>query len=356
MTKYLVWLTAGIFTLTLVGCKDEIQPEVTQEISRPVPIVQLSPSHLNDSLRFPARVRATQRAELAFKVSGQITSLPLEEGQKVKKGELVAQLDSTNYQNLMRAAKAKYDKAKADYQRVKELYERSQAVAKADVDKNLALMQVAETDYALAKQNYDDTRLTAPFSGTVTKRYVENYSNLQDKQPVLSLQDLTHLEVVINVPERLVRTANSSLNKHLGYVVFADQPQELLPVSLKSFSAVSDSQTQSYEVVLTLHNTSKLNILPGMSAEFLPKHATDKTDEAANPWVKIPLQAVYSTADKQTGVWVFNPETSRAHLKIIQLGEVINTQVVVTEGLTGTEQIVTAGLSHLRDGILVRPL
>lgn len=253
----------------------------------------------------------------------------------------------------MQAALAQFNKAKTDYERVKELYDRSQAVAKADVDKNFALMQVAETDYALAKQNYEDTRLVAPFDGTVTKRLVENFSNVQDKQSVLSLQDLTSLEIVINVPERLVRSAATSSNQHLGYAVFADQPNQLLPVSLKSFSAVSDSQTQSYEVVLHLEKIpSQLKVLPGMTADFLPKHA----NESASPWVKIPLQAVYSTADNQTGVWLFNPETSRAHLQPVQLGEVLNTEIVVTEGLTGTEQVITAGSSQLREGSLVRPL
>lgn len=76
MKKYVSWLAASVLALGLAGCKEEAQaPEA--EVSRPVPIIQLSPSQLDESLRFPARVRAAQRADLAFKVPGQITSLPL---------------------------------------------------------------------------------------------------------------------------------------------------------------------------------------------------------------------------------------------------------------------------------------
>lgn len=110
------------------------------------------------------------------------------------------------------------NKTRTDYSRVEQLWQRSQAVAKAEVDKQRTAMDVAQADYALAKKDFDDTRLVAPFSGVITKRYVENYSNVKDKEPIVSLQDLNDLEIMINVPERVVR---NTPKKVVGYAVFA---------------------------------------------------------------------------------------------------------------------------------------
>lgn len=74
------------------------------------------------NLRFPGRVRAAQRADLAFNVAGQVIELPAEEGQHVQKGDLVARLDDANYRIQMRSSLASYNKARTDYQRVEQLW------------------------------------------------------------------------------------------------------------------------------------------------------------------------------------------------------------------------------------------
>lgn len=242
------------------------------------------------------------------------------------------------------------NKTRTDYSRVEQLWQRSQAVAKAEVDKQRTAMDVAQADYALAKKDFDDTRLVAPFSGVITKRYVENYSNVEDKEPIVSLQDLNDLEIVINVPERVVR---NTPKKVVGYAVFADQPEKLLPVTLKSFSSDSDSQTQTYEVVLALDPGYDITVLPGMSVDVVPQQAAA---DVAVGQVTVPLKAIFSSADGVTGVWVFNPETSRVTLQAVELGDVLGADVVVLNGLVGGEQIATAGVGQLRDGMLVRPL
>ena len=93
--------------------------------------------------------------------------------------------------------------------------------------------------------------------------------------------------------------------------------------------------------------------LPGMSVEILSKKAPEGL---ANNVIQVPLQAIYSNAEKTNGVWVFNPETSRVSFRKVELGEVLGTQVVIKQGLTDYEKIVTAGVGQLREGMLVRSL
>ncbi len=351
--KHIGWLVSAMLLVALSGCGEGETVVEQEEVSRPVPMIVVGTSDKTSSLRFPGRVRAVQRADLTFNVPGQVIELPVEEGQLIQKGELVARLDDANYRIQMRSAQAKYNKARTDYSRVEQLWQRSQAVAEAEVDKQRTAMDVAQADYALAKKDFDDTRLIAPFSGVVAKRYVENFSNVQDKEAIVSLQDLNNLEIVINVPERVVRNAPKQPEQVVAYAVFADQPGLLLPVTLKSFASDSDRQTQSYEVVLALDPGYEITVLPGMSVEVLPQKAL--TGLSAGD-VKVPLKAIYANADGVTGVWVFNPETSRVALQTVELGEVLGADVVVIKGLVGGEQIVTAGVSQLREAMLVRPL
>ncbi len=343
-------LLAVLVLAMLVGCDDDTDRLADiQEASRPVPMLQIVATGHDSSLRFPGRVRSAQRAELAFNVPGQIVELLAEEGQLIEKGQLVARLDDVNYRLKMQSTLASYEKARTDYQRVEKIWQANQMIAKSEVDKQRASMEVAKAEYALAKKQLDDTRLLAPFSGVVTKRHVENFSNVQDKAPVVALQDLNELEIVINVPERIVRNTEKS---QAAYAVFADQPQQQLPVTLKTFSAESDRQTQTYEVVLALEPGHGLTILPGMSVEVVPG---DSAVESAGE-IRVPLQAVYSPNKETTAVWLVNPHSSRVSLRKVVLGEVLGTDVLVRSGLNSGETIATAGVGQLREDMLVRPM
>ncbi|TDW60281.1 RND family efflux transporter MFP subunit [Oceanimonas baumannii] len=339
---------AGLMT-SLTACDQNAPPTSTEEVVRPAQIMRVDAGSGDSSLRFPGRVRAVQRAELAFNVPGRIIELPVQEGQRVEQGTLVARLDGENYQIRLNSAEAEYNKARTDYNRVNRIWQQSQAVARAEVDQKRTAMEVARANYLAAQKDMDDTRLRAPFNGVITRRQVENFSNVQAKQPVLSLQDTENLEIVISVPERVVRTAPKQLE---GLAVFADRPEQPLPVRLKAFSAEADPQTQSYEAVLALDAGTDFTMLPGMSVEVVP----NAMEQAAAGLITIPLRAVVADPDGGTSVWKVNPESSRVERQPVNLGAIQGENVEVSSGLDRGERIVTAGVSQLREGLKVRPM
>lgn len=340
-------LLAGLCVSLLVGCSKQPAPEPA-EFSRPVPMMTVSGSDLLSGLRFPGRVRAVQRAELAFNVSGQVVELPAVEGQALEAGALIARLESSNYEVNLSAAKARYDKARTDYQRVKQIWESSQAVAQAEVDRKRTDMEVARSSYAAAKKDLDDTRLVAPFAGVIVRHYVENFQNVRAKDPVVSLQDVNDLEIVIHVPERLMRSRRDTV---AAYAQFEELPGRRFAVSLTSYAAEADPQTQTYEVVLSLTRPQDVNILPGMSVEILPSEAMSTPGN-----LTVPLAAVTAAPDGRPLVWVVDAESSRVSARSVQTGAVAGDSIVITDGLVAGERIVTAGLGHMREGMLVRPL
>lgn len=360
MKNYTAVLAAVCLLGLLSGC-GESEPVAEQTtLIRPVPMMEVSTSEGISGLRFPGRVRAVQRAELAFNLPGRIIELPVREGQRIEKGSLVARLDDETVKLQLAAAQAQYNKASTDYNRVQKIWQQSKAVAKAEVDQKRTAMDVSRAQYLSAKKDVADTRLLAPFSGEVAKRHVENFSNVQAKQDIVSLQDNSELEIVINVPERIVRAEPKSV---AGAAVFADYPDQPLPVRLKSSSTQANAQTQSYEVVLALEPGFSLKVLPGMSVQVQPRaEAGDRVTQKI--WV--PLQAILSTGamagehEKErksaTQVWVFDKDTQQVRAQAVTLGQVQDADVEVLSGLQDGERIVTAGVSQLREGMQVRPL
>jgi RND family efflux transporter MFP subunit len=191
----------------------------------------------------PGRIRAAKRAELSFDVPGFVDRFSLEEGRRVKAGEVVAHLDDRIYRSRLDAARAEFERARSDLARYQRLWDTEMAVARSEVDDRRARLETARTSLAAAERDLADTVIKAPFEGVITRRRVEPFTNVQAKQPIAELQDLRALEVVVNVPERLVR----HMRPQQGAVAFLEgdravengtgAPEQALTLELKSFAA-----------------------------------------------------------------------------------------------------------------------
>lgn len=347
-----VLLLAGLLAyLLLVGCDQAGAPKPVPDSVRPAFIIAVEPLSAVTSLRLPGRVRSMRRAELSFDVPGFVDSFSLEEGRQVERGEVVARLDSRVYRARLAAARAEFERARTDLDRYQRLWDTEQAVARSEVDERRARLESARTSLAVAEQDLADTEIKAPFTGVITRRRIEPFSNVQAKQAIAELQDLRKLEVVVNVPERLVRRLQPQ-QAALAYLEGdAQQPLEL---TLKSFGAEADPLTQSYPVVLTvISRPLTLNILPGMAVTVQPSAAVESL--AADSQVAIPLTAVATDAQGKQVAWVVD-ELGLLAYRPIRTGTVKGALIVVEEGLAPGERIVGAGLGALREGMRVRPL
>jgi len=175
---------------------------------------------------------------------------------------------------------------------------------------------------------------------------------LRTKQPIAELQDLRELEVVINVPERLVRRMQSHQE---AIAFFDDDAEQSLALELKSFAADADPLTQTYVAVLSVKSIPKgLNLLPGMAVNVQPamrREAMSSTEAA----VAVPLSAVAPDAQGAPGVWVVD-EGGRVERRPIETGDIRGARIVVRSGLERGQRIVAAGVGGLREGMRVRAL
>ena len=344
-------LTAmALFLLALAGCDKKAPASATPEVARPALIQEVGAADAAAKPRFPGRLRAAKRAELSFNVPGFVTEFGLTEGSRIRAGQVVARLDDAVFKARVNAAQSEFDRAKTDLERYQRLWETEFAVARSEVDDRRSRLEAARTNLAAAQQELSDTVIRAPFAGVVTRRRLETFASVQAKQPIAELQDLDSLEVVIHVPQRLLRNEGSRAE---ALAFFEERETLTVPVVLKSYATEADPQTQTYEVVLTLKSRPPgLTLLPGMSVTVLPFAAKSTPVDGT---LSIPLTAISVDAAGGKFVWIVGADGLVTRRNVVP-GEVRGGDVSVTSGLKAGERIVAAGVSALREGMKVRQL
>ena len=334
-------------SIWLQGCSNE--PEVKKEVIRPVKSIVVVESSGNQSRTLPGKLQAAEKVDLSFQVSGPLVDLPVSKGQDVAKGQLLAKIDPRDFQSKLKAAEAQFKRAKADLKRVRPLVKKN-LVSKSDVDKFEAQFDVAEADYERAKKALSDTEIKAPFAGVVADIFVENFQDVQAKQQVLSLQDNSNLEVVVQVPEReIVARGKNDLNLK---VFFETVPGREFPATVKEFATEADANTQTYEVVLGIDAPSDLNLLPGMSASVV---ALKKTRGDEEKKIYLPVTAVFKdpAGKNQQFVWLVSQNKTVKRQEVV-VGALSNSQVEITSGLSVGLRVVIAGVHYLVEGQKVK--
>ncbi len=347
ITITVIFLSAVL--VLLPGCEKKQKKEV-KPVVRPVKTMTVKSSLQPEVITLPGRVRAAKRSELSFKVSGPLFRLPIEEGQVVKKGDLIAQILPRDFQVALDAAKARAVEAENQYNRYKDLYARRQ-VAKADFDRYKAARDIARAELEDAENAREDSYLRAPYNGVIAKRYVQNFEKVQAKQPIALLQSIEELEILVDVPELTMATLRRNSSAEVD-VSFDAIPGMTFPIKIKEYSTQADLATGTYQVVFSLNQPKEATILPGMTAQVsgtLIKHSDDPDI------IKIPAIAVLNGADKASYVWQFKPDSKTVHKIKIEVGSIEGSNdIIVKKGLKGDEILVIAGLTKLSEGQHVR--
>jgi len=340
-------LAAGVLVAALAfsGCAKEEEPP-PPEVVRPAKIMTIEPATGTTTLRFPGKVRALDRVELSFEVAGRIVELPVREGQRIRKGDLIARIDPQDYKSRLDAAQARVDQTKAELDRYANLL-KEKVIAKSTYDVIKRNYEVALSDMKIAKKAFDDTRLLAAFSGIIGKKFVEHYQVVQAKEPIVSLQRTSAVEVIVNAPENVMRKKNKDASLEIK-AEFANYPGELMPLSIKEYATEADPQTQTYRVVLQMPAPKGKTILDGMTATV---YFTMK--RLGNGTIEIPVQSVFFDEKGRAYVWIVG-EDMRVKRHPVEAGPVANGTIRITSGLTGGERVITAGVQKVSDGMKVR--
>lgn len=303
---------------------------------------------------FSGIVEAVEYVKLAFRVSGQLTQLPVIEGQKVKKGQLIAAIDPRDIALQYAATQSAYETATAQVERNKRLLAR-QAISVQEYEISLANYQKAKSEYELSANNMRDTKLTAPFDGSIEKRLVENYQRVNSGEGIVQLVNTRNLRIKFTIPDAYLYLLRSKDARFL--VEFDTFKGHTFRARLEEYLDISTDGTGipvSIRIDDPAFNRDLYDVKPGFTCNI--RFTADVGPLVEESWTIVPLSAVFGESEGGSMfVWVVEGDKVRKREVTVNAptGEA---QALVSDGLKPGERIVVAGVYQLTEGETVKDI
>lgn len=347
-TNSLMPFLLALFILSS-SCKRNSNEEIMGVI-RPAKLIVVQERNDIQSSRFPATISSPRTSALSFSVSGLLTELAVNEAQRVTEGELIAKLDQRDFASKVSSTRSQFETARAEYERAERLA-REDAIARNILEQRKAQMDTAQAQLDEAEKAMEDTELRAPFSGVISKIEVDQHQNVRDGQIVATMFAADTMEVIVNMPARMIAQSRSRTNM-TAFILLDSAPTKPLSATFREASLDADPVSQTYEFTFSFIPPDDLIILPGMSATIKLSSMSHMAQE--RPPIHVPLGAVLSDGDGQY-VWIVDKETMVVSKRLIKVEDSMGETVAVRDGLVSGETIIGAGAPHLVEGTVVRP-
>jgi RND family efflux transporter MFP subunit len=342
-------LVLAAATLALAACS---RHEAPPEPIRSVKVMTIGVDTFGSSREFAGEVKPRIESRLGFRVAGKIVKRQAEVGQRVKPGEVLAQLDARDYQLAADGARAQVaaaltnrDLAAADFKRYKTLRDQN-FISGAELERRETTLKAAQAqlDQAhaqLASQGNQAayTNLVADVAGVITAIEAEPGQVVQAGQAVVRIAQDGPRDVVFSVPEDKVGAIQPG--SPVGVRTWADNKQ--LEGKVREVAAAADPVTRTFPIKVSLDESQSPAL--GATVYVLPKALS----MAGTPVIKVPTTALRQEG-KGTAVWVLDKQTMRIKSQAVQVATADGNEAVIASGLMPGMQIVTAGVHVLSPG------
>jgi RND family efflux transporter MFP subunit len=336
----------AISAICLLNCSCSGQKEENSAEVKSVKLCRVEGGGKATVSEVPGKVKASEEVGMAFKVSGSLQRVYVSEGSHVSKGQLLAEIDPRDYKVQLEAVEAEYSNIKAEAQRVIALYNDSVTTAENYDKARYGLRQIT-AKYDNARNQLADTKIYAPFSGTVQQKIFDAPAVVGAGMPVLTLISADRPEVVINIPASTYMQQGriTSCSTTFDFLNGEEVDLKVIAVSPKA------NANQLYEMRLALPDGMKKLPSPGMSAmvklHFKGESTTDN--------IEIPATAILSKGN-ETFVWVYKDNGTVERRKVTISSLHTNGTAYISPGLIEGEQVVVAGVHSLTDNQKVKPV
>lgn len=348
--------------LLLASCKGTSEPKASTTLN--IKVATAQPLTENPNREFSFISKPFRTSELSFRVGGPIDRFEVYPGNYYRRGDLIAEIDPRDFRLRKERAEALHNQAKAEYDRIKVLYEKNNLSASA-YEKARAEYTTARTAFETATNELNDTRLIAPFDGYVSEVYLEKFQEAKATQPVLSLIDINQLKVEAYVTQEVAFGPNKPAEVMLR---FDADPSKTYPARVIEISKGTTRNNLSYLLTALLPNTEG-SLLAGMSGKAFidltarvdakcTKGDAKSTEGDQKPATNattapltIPQIALCHRPTEGAFVWVVDPSTQKVSKRPVSVGDLLpQSRVIITSGLTPGETVAVSGLRFLSDG------
>ncbi|MDR1682213.1 MAG: efflux RND transporter periplasmic adaptor subunit [Candidatus Symbiothrix sp.] len=344
--KYFIYSAMLLAIAGLPGCggRSDEAPKAAKII--PVKVISLEPSSTTTGRNYVGTVEASVVVSLAFSSMGTVEQVYVSEGQRVKKGQLLAALNTATAENSYQMMLAKQQQAQDAYDRLVKVHANGSLPDIKFVEVETGLQQ-AKSAVAIAKKNLDDCRLYAPRDGVITNRSVEAGSNAIPGAKAFQLVSVDRVNVKIAVPENEIGKITEGqtaivVTPALDNAVFTGK------IEMKGVSANAISHT--YEAKIGIDNLVEVKnvspLLPGMVCKvFL-------AGDAGIVEIVVPNRTIQIAADGRKYVWLADGDVARR--QFVETGELHDNGIVIVDGLSAGDRLIAEGFQKVSEGMKIK--
>lgn len=337
--------------VSLAGCGGFSSPE-NLTVEPQAKLVQLSPvavANSTVSYRFPATVVPVKTVELNFEVSGRLTYVDLKQGQLVKQGTLLAAIDAAPFERSVRENRARHKQARLELERIESLHQKGLSPQR-DLDNAETQYEITKVDLENSIQDLSYTELRAPFDALISERLVEKDSYIITGTAITKLQDVSKAHFEINVSERVL-AANINNKILSANARITGRNHDAFALEYIEHTTAADPVTQTYKVTFASDQPQDGHLTPGIRAAVDVE--VGNVNQTAS--LHVPLNALQVNADKSYSVWRYQAAQGKVYQTPVQVGKISGHMATIESGVAAGDLVVSAGVSQMRDGMLVEP-
>ena len=357
-TRNAIVRISALASILVVGACGEADAPIEKQL-RPVRYIAVSDDSVFRDRSFSGTSKSSRESRLSFKVSGTVMNLPVQIGQRLNAGDLIAEIDSASYvlqvqqaQASLVEAQANDRKATADYQRTKGLYANDNAslndldAARAQAESSGAMVASAGKALEIARLNLSYTKLTADAECSIASLDIEVNENASAGQQIAAVSCGDAFEITMNLPESLIGLVDDSTPVMIN---FSSIPDRKFNGIISEISIASVSGSAGFPVVIRIVESDPA-LRSGLAA-----NVTFQFDSAAasGAGVVIPVTAVINDPDG-TFVFVAVPTGAEGEATVtrraVDVGELSQYGIEIIDGLGIGDFVITAGISVIREG------
>lgn len=350
-----------LIAATLMGCGSKKEAPIAADLEiRPVNYMVATDINPVNSREFSGTIIPAIISKISFRVSGTIVEKYVSLGSTVKKGQVLANLDPSDYQIKYDTSLAQYKEAEARVINAKSVFERSKILFldnsisksvyqqdKANYDAGLAQLKAVQQNVDFAKTQLEYTSLISPANGTIAQVDAQVNETVNAGTPIFTLSESGELQVLFSVSDAVI---NNIFENEIVTVSLLNSG-DILKGKITNIGTVSNAYGNTFPVKATLLDPNP-GIKPGMTASVTVDLKSDSTRN-----VYIPVNSVLVNKENKNYVMVLKDikdGSGTVERRIVELGAVNNNGVEIISGIKPGDYIITAGASVVTEGQIVK--
>lgn len=348
-------LLAALPAASLSACQPEADTSPPQV--RPVRTVTVVKRDVGETVSYTGRIQAENETRLAFRISGRMVERPINVGDHVDPGQVVARLEPQDELNALRTAQASVAAAQGQLNQAQSTFDRQKTLLARDIASRAqfeqaesalktarAQLDTAEAQLKAAKDRVSYTELRVDAGGTVVATGAEPGEVVQAGQMIIRVARKDGRDAVFDVPAQLLRSAPSD---PVITVSLTDDPAVTATGRVREVSPQADPVTRTFEV--------KVGLTDPPAAMRLGSTVVGRMKLDTAPVIEIPATAL-TESDRRPAVWVVDPKDMTVSLRNVEVARNDPATVAIADGLDTGEIVVTAGTQALHPGQKTRLL